>query len=221
MSKDNYILFLLGLPKTIYFNLKYFKLKEAIKLPVFVSHKVKLLKLDGLIIINASIRPGMIKLGFGGVGIFDKKYSRTIYQVSGKIVFNGSANIGHGSKISVNKSGKLILGDNFRISAESTIVCNKKIVFGDNCLLSWNILIMDTDFHKIISNGKITNLNKEIIIGEHVWIGCRCLILKGTNIPNNSIISANTNIYKSFTKQSTVIGGNPPRAIKENIEWIE
>lgn len=221
MSKDNYILFLLGLPKTIYFNLKYFKLKEAIKLPVFVSYKVKLLKLDGLIIINASIRPGMIKLGFGSVGIFDKKYSRTIYEVSGKIVFNGSANIGHGSKISVSKSGKLILGDNFRISAESTIVCNKKIVFGNNCLLSWDILIMDTDFHKIIYNHKITNLNKEIIIGEHVWIGCRCLILKGTNIPNNSIISANTNIYKSFTKQSTVIGGNPPRTIKENIEWIE
>lgn len=38
---------LLGLPKTIRFNLKYFPFKQAIRLPVFISHQVWLKELGG------------------------------------------------------------------------------------------------------------------------------------------------------------------------------
>jgi len=134
--------------KTIYINFKYFSLKKAIKLPILISRKVWLKNCSGKIEILGNIYSGMIKIGFGEVGIFDKKYSRSILELSGKIIFNGNANIGHGSKISVGKDAILNLGNNFIITAESSIVCFKKITFGDNCLISWDDLFMDTDFHK-------------------------------------------------------------------------
>ena len=45
--------------------------------------------------------------------------------------------------------GKLIFGDNSEITAESVIVFYKEIIFGENCLISWDNLIMDTDLHRI------------------------------------------------------------------------
>ena len=50
----------------------------------------------------------------------------------------------------------------------------KSINFGDDNLLSWDILMMDTDFHKIISSdGEERNKPSAIDVGNHVWIGCR------------------------------------------------
>lgn len=212
---------ILSLPKTIYFNFKYFNFKQAMKLPILMSYNTVLLSTKGKITINRPIKTAMIRIGFGNVGIFDKSKSRTILNIYGEIIFNGRADIGHGSRISINAVGKLILGDNFKISAESSIICREKITFGDNCLLSWDILIMDTDFHKITHNGKYTNKNKKISIGEHVWIGCRCTILKGVTIANDTVISANSHIYKSFDSQNILIGGNPAKIIKEDINWLE
>ena len=65
-------------------------------------------------------------------------------------------------------------------TAETSIVAFTEIRFGNNCLLSWDILVMDTDFHKLKDEfGNIINKPRPIIIGDRIWIGCRCLILKG------------------------------------------
>lgn len=214
--------YILGLPKTIFFNFKYFDFETAKKLPVLISNRVILKKTDGKIHINCkSIKTGMIKIGYGSVGIFDPKRSRTIWQVSGNVTFNGSCNIGHGSKISVNNNGTLVLGNKFSISAESSIVCNKKISFGNDCLLSWDILIMDTDFHKILDNAnEIINKDEEISIGNKVWIGCRCTILKGTHIKDNAVIGANSCLAgKLVNGCNQIIGGNPPKILRQEIHW--
>ena len=213
--------YFLSIPKTLYFNFKYFDFTIAIKLPVLVSYRVILSETSGKVKINYNnIKTGMIKIGFGCVGIFDAKRSRTIWGSSGNIIFNGSCNIGHGSKISVSKNGLLIFGNNFNISAESSIVCYKKICFGDNCLLSWEILIMDTDFHKIMDNtNNVINEDKEIIFGNNVWIGCRTTILKGTYINDNIVIGATSCLVGKYNGSNQIICGNPAKIHKNNITW--
>lgn len=214
-------LLILAIPKTVYFNFKYLRFREAIKLPILVSHRVYLKETRGKVFINSDIKSGMIKIGFGEVGIFDQVKSRTIWQVSGTVIFNGKASIGHGSKISVR--GKISIGKNFIISAESQIVCHKQITIGNDVLLSWDILIMDTDFHEILDvNGARINNDKEIVIGNKVWIGCRSILLKGTTIGNNVVIAANTllNGRNQFNNiENVIIGGNPAKILKEGITW--
>lgn len=199
-------------------NLKYFRFADAIKLPVLVSNRVWLAQVAGKVEIVGPIRFGLIRIGFGDVGIFDKHKSRSVWNVTGMVVFRGPARLGHGSKISA--SGNLVFGENFNITAESQIACHKKITFGDNCLLSWDVLIMDTDFHKIRDNaGKITNEDKEIIIGNNVWIGCRATILKGTVIGDNVVIAANSCVHSAVEGNNRIIGGNPVRVLKKDITW--
>lgn len=212
--------------RTIYFNFKYFPLKQAIKFPVLLSRKVKLFRTLGTVEIKSEhIQTAMIKIGFGEVAIFDKKYSRSIWNVQGKVIFNGSAQIGHGSKIAVGENGILEFGENFQVSAESSIVAFHNVKFGNDCLLSWDVLIMDTDFHYITnSDNEIINSPKPIVIGNKVWIGCRSLVLKGSVIPDNCVIGANSIVNQTKpnqTKPNSLWVGNPAKEIKQNINWTD
>lgn len=209
---------LLSIPKTLRFNLHYFPLKTALKLPVFVSHRTYLRELHGKVMLPDKVETAMVKIGFGDVGHYDRKRSRGIWQVSGTVNFKGRAGIGHGSKISVR--GTLTFGTDFNMTAESTIVCAHEITFGDDCLLSWDILVMDTDEHPLYNKeGKRVNPDRPIVAGNHVWIGCKCVLLKGTNVPDNTVVAAGTLLKSSFEGENTVIGGNPPSILKQDIHW--
>lgn len=206
--------------KTIYFNFKYLPLKTALKTPILINKNVYLRTISGSISIEKNINFGMINIGRYAVGIFDEKKSRTIWQVSGKVIFKGNANIGHGSKISVQNDGILEFGNNFTITAESSIICTKSIKFGDNNLLSWDIQIMDSDLHEILNDkNEIINTPKAITIGNKVWICSRCLILKGSNIPNNSIIGGQSVVSKKLYNENSLYTGNPIICVKENVNW--
>lgn len=189
-------------------------------MPVFLFKGVELYGLRGGVKISCPISCGMIRLGGRGVSIFDKT-CYFVWDNHGSVEFRGAAYIGSGSKISVAEGGFLSLGNYFSVSAHSSIACKKKIYFGDNCRLSWDILIMDSDYHKIIKDGNVINPPKDIYIGSHVWIGCRCTILKGVVISDDVIIAARSLIAKSFSIPHCIISGDGKEvyAVKENTTW--
>lgn len=206
-----------SIPKTLRFNLHYFGIKNGLKLPAIVSKNFKLLSLNGVVLLE-EYKLGSLILGFAGVGIFDHKYDRGIWQNSGKIILHGRCSFGQGSKVS--NGGVLEIGKNFSNTANGAIVCWKKITIGDNVLTSWDTLIMDSDMHTIYYNHDKNNWNidEEIRIGNHVWIGCRSLLLKGTVISDDSVIAANSTISKKFETPGLLIGGIN-KILKEDIEW--
>lgn len=207
--------------KTIYFNFKYFSFFTAIKLPVFISSYVYLKDMRGKIHLPISTSIGMIKIGYGDIGIFDKKKSRSIWEVSGDVNFQGFAFIGHGAKICVGINGYLLIGNNFVLSAESSLVTFNKLVIGNDCLISWDNLIIDTDFHKIVdSDGIQINSDREIKIGNNVWINARCTILKGSVIPNGCVIAANSLVIGALKIESSLYAGNPAILKRTGIKWI-
>ena len=158
---------------------------------ILASRQLKIQKLGGKVVIYNN-KVGAVQIGFGYVGIVDKKYCRSLWENTGVIEFKGSARLGIGTKIVC--KGHLIIGDNFVINAKSSVVCMNKITIADGCLISWDCLLMDSDFHKIYNKDDSlrTSLNQdaEINIGSNVWIGCRTTVLKGTTIPNNAVIGA-------------------------------
>lgn len=214
----NIILAIRAIPKTIYFNFKYFKLKDAIRFPVIVSHRVVFTMAKGKVKIDAPIKFAMIRIGFGGVRIFDQQRMRSVWYLTGTINFKGSAHIGNGTKLSV--LGELILGNNFAISANTQISCYKKIQFGDDVLIGWDCIFIDSDAHKILNNKKeIINPSKEIVIGNKVWFGFGCKVLKGSNIGNDIVVASNSSIFNKINANNCIIGGYPTRILKENITW--
>ena len=205
--------------KTIYFNLHYFPMKTAIRMPFFIYWRSELYKLKGKIVIDAPVRTGMIKFGAHGLGTQDLFYSRTMIQLYGTVVVKGKACIGRGSKISVGREARLTLGENFMITGDSQIICHKEITFGNDCLLSWDILMMDTDFHHVLdTSGYKTNIPKPINVGNHVWIGENAIVLKGVTIGDGAVIGAGSVVTKNIPAYCVAVG-NPARVIRENIAW--
>lgn len=204
-------------PKTLLFNLRYFRLRDALRFPVIVSHRVWLMEMSGQVILHEK-RAGVVRIGFGEVGIFDQHRSRSIWQVSGRVEFLGNAELGHGTRLSV--CGDLVLGRNFCTTAESAIIVHKRVTMGSDVLISWGSQIMDTDFHDILDcNNVVTNRPADVAIGNRVWIGCRSLVLKGVSIADGVVIAAASTVTHSIDTPNVIAGGSPARVIREDIRW--
>ena len=211
------IRYLAGIPKSIYVNFRVLPFKQAIYLPIMVSRKTKLQSLSGKVIL-AKVKTGIIRIGFGGTDMLDYRYDRPIIKITGTLRFQGKAKIGIGAKLLVN--GELILGNNCNITGDALIICSKKVSIGDDVMIAWQSIIMDTDQHDIYDKSNhVINENKEIIIGNNVWIGAKALILKDSNIQDGCIIGANTTITKSFKEEYSIIAGNPARVVKKEVQW--
>lgn len=219
MMKDMTYLFNLGIWNTLRINFHYFPFLIAIKLPIVVSRQTRLRSIKGSIKLG-KIKTGVIRFGLYNVGLFDNKKSRSIWDVGpgSNINFKGTASFGSGSKLCV-MGGELIFGDHFGMTAESTIVCEKNIKFGNEVLISWDTLIMDTDFHKVYKNDKLKNPSRNINIGDNVWIGCRSTILKGSDVPDNSVIAAGTVVTKKLINKAAIYACNPAKLIGQDITW--
>lgn len=201
---------------TIRMNFYYFGWGGIFRPRILAAKNLKIQKLDGNVIIK-SMKVGAVQIGFGHVGIVDNKICRSLWENSGEICFEGVANLGPGTRI-VN-SGKLTFGDEFCINAASNIICYKQISFGKDVLISWDCLIMDTDFHRLFSNEsrQQINIDRPVVIGNHVWIACKSTILKGSNLPDGSVIAAGSTICKNFIGSNSVY--TSLGKIKDDITW--
>jgi acetyltransferase-like isoleucine patch superfamily enzyme len=217
-SLRSYWEYFLSLPKTFIFNFRYFPFKTALKFPVLISHRVLLRKMAGSIELGR-IKTGIVKIGFGNLPLFDCKRERSVLFIDGKIIFKGSADFGPGCRVGI--YGELECGDQFVITARGMISAKKKIQFGKNVMISWDVSVIDHDYHWILGErGEILNPAKPVSIGDDVWIGFECAILKGCRIPSGVIVAARTTATGYFEESNSIIGQQLNfKNFKQNVVW--
>ncbi len=76
---------------------------------------------------------------------------------------------------------------------------------------------MDTDLHAV--DGTVLE-NKPVVIEDNVWIGCRCIILKGVRVGAGAIIAAGSVVTKNVPSDS-IAAGVPARVILERMRNAE
>ena len=197
--------------KTIYFNIKEFgfkNLKLKPKILIAKNSLIKIKKTSKLDIKN--------KLCIGRK--FSLKNKTLFYLGNNSKLTVGSFEVANGCNITVQDGGELIIGVNTFINENSSILTTKKISIGDNTTISWNVTIIDSDRHNIYYDGVEQEKDKEIKIGNNVWIGLNSTILKGVTIGDGAVIAANSVVTKDVPP-NTLVGGIPAKVIKENIKW--
>jgi len=213
-------IFQIGYINTLRLNYRYFGFYGIFHPYILASKSVKIKSLGGTVRVPENAPVATVSMGFNIVSVFDTPGNKTIWDNNGEIVFKGKAGICQGTQIS--NSGRLTFGDQFMVTANSTIICQKAIEFGSEVLLSWDILIMDTDFHKIFENeneNHILNEPKPIQMGNHVWIGCGSTILKGSVLPDDAVIAAGSLISGDYSNDAHKIIAGQGKILKENIQW--
>lgn len=211
---------LLSLPKSIYVSYRLVGKRFCWRVPILVRYNVLVKSLKGRIVFeNENPTFGQIRIGFNDINILDKKYQRTIIEISGLVHIMGRAFWGHGARLSVGGGGNLYIGENFINNAGGTIICFKHIEIGCNVLVSWNTMIMDTDFHNTIDikNQIVREKEGNIIINDNCWICYGATVLKNTQLGKGSILSAGSIAKGKYLTENCVLEGIPAKVSKTNI----
>lgn len=140
--------------------------------------------------------------------------------IVGRFVINGKGSILISKNCrlintSLNVEGVLKIGENCFLNG-TTIVAMKSVIIGDDCLLS-DAYITDTDFHNIepelrrLPPGEKTK--RPVVIGRNVWIGDRGVVLKGSEIGDNSVVGSNA-VIRGVIPSRVLCVGNPAQIVK-------
>lgn len=146
-------------------------------------------------------------------------------------IYGNNNTISFGDKVYMNQTDIRIENDNnemdigssssFTARVHLAAIESTRLHIGEDCMFSTDIHVRTGDSHSILDeNGKRVNYPKEVVFGNHVWVGTRVVCLKDVVIPNQCIIGANALLTKKFTEENCVIAGNPARIIKRNQSWV-
>tara|TARA_B110000902_G_scaffold263007_1_gene341157 strand:- start:5900 stop:6538 length:639 start_codon:yes stop_codon:yes gene_type:complete len=188
------------------------------------------IKFGGVIVIGKRCK---INISKGGKIVFKSKKSSLylgiyfsiyggatldIYK-NGTLIVGKSVGIHRGTKVVVQKSALLDIGDRTFINENSRVQCLKSIKIGKECSIAWNCTIIDSDLHGIFINNILSNPNSEIIIEDKVWVCSNTTITKGAYIEKNCIVGANSVVVKNKLKSNRIYSGSPIKEIKEFERW--
>jgi acetyltransferase-like isoleucine patch superfamily enzyme len=106
-----------------------------------------------------------------------------------------------GTRLWSHKGGALVIGDGTVLDSGAEVVAWLGVTIGKRCYLGWDALIMDTDLHRIGENPLV---NRPVVIGDDVYIGCRAMILKGVTIGNGAVIHAGSIVTRDVEAGAAV-----------------
>lgn len=113
-------------------------------------------------------------------------------------------------------------GKNSYFNGSLHAVCSEgcSVLLGDDCLYSFGIWIRTADPHLIYDAKSKRRLNpsKDVLVGDHVWVGQDAMILKGARIGSGSILGARA-VASSDLCSNSSWAGVPARCLREDIFW--
>jgi acetyltransferase-like isoleucine patch superfamily enzyme len=110
----------------------------------------------------------------------------------------------------------LRIGDDVGISG-STVSATVRIEIGSRVLIGSGCLITDSDAHPVHPDGRVTGKGRvaPVMIEDDVFLGARCIVLKGVSIGQGSVIGAGSVVSRSIPPFS-IAAGNPAQVVGDS-----
>lgn len=203
------------------FNIHYFGWRDGLKMPVIFFSPIKLRDMKDRVIIKAPIKSGLIAMGLPGNEMFDYKTPCIWSNQGGTVEFNGSFGTNPGMSFVIRKDAHLTIGAHSSFGQNLRILCSEKIDIGNELFGSWDVTIMDTDSHYFDNNGMKSEFSKPIFIGNHCFVGNGVSILKGSIIPDKTVIAAKAVVTGTLQNSQSLYAGIPARFVKQGIQYLK
>jgi acetyltransferase-like isoleucine patch superfamily enzyme len=131
------------------------------------------------------------------------------------LAIHGRARFGDGTKILVGPGATVSIGDDSHLDGDCRIVCAAGVSIGGGCAIAWEVLIMDTDFHRI--DGRADS-DAPVRLGDRVWVGVGAKILKGVTVGDGAIVAAGAVVTRDVPA-GALVAGSPARVVREHVSW--
>jgi acetyltransferase-like isoleucine patch superfamily enzyme len=94
------------------------------------------------------------------------------------------------------------------------------VTIGADCMFSTDVHMDPSDMHPIYdrATGERLNPPQDIVIGDHVWLGTKVLVMKGASIGSGSIVGAGSLVSGELPENVLAVGA-PARIVRENVVW--
>jgi acetyltransferase-like isoleucine patch superfamily enzyme len=136
-------------------------------------------------------------------------------QENATLLIEGAARVGDGARILAGPGATVTIGDDTHFDGDSRLISAAKVSIGAGCAIAWEVLIMDTDFHRV--DGRASG-DAPTTIGDHVWIGAGATILKGVAVGDGAVIAAGAIVTRDVPA-GALVAGNPARVVREGVTW--
>lgn len=110
---------------------------------------------------------------------------------------------------------RIRIGRSTFLNRRTEIMAAESVTVGDNCAISWDVVISDTDYHHLMPGRP---RSAPVVIGNGVWIGSRATILKGVTIGHGAVVAAGSVVTKDVPSRA-LVAGVPARVIRDEISW--
>lgn len=97
-------------------------------------------------------------------------------------------------------NGKLQIGSHCFFNINASVTCMKEVTIGNYCKFGNNLVIVDHDHNTTESGEEFPG--ESIHIGDKVWVGANCVILKGVTIGDEAVIAAGSVVRKDVPAKS-------------------
>lgn len=151
-----------------------------------------------------------------------KKLTLRVFGSNNKIVIEKDCYIEDLTVHIEGNNNAVVIGENSKLCGIIKLGCieGTKITVGKDCLFSSEIDVRTGDGHAILDeNNTRINPSKDVIIDDHVWVGYRAMLLKGSHIHKNSIVGAGAAVTGDIGESNVAVAGAPAKVVKRNINW--
>ncbi len=162
---------------------------------------------------------GALRIGLASFGL-TSIHDTTVIRVreGAQLLIRGTVSVQRGARIVVD-SGTLTIGHATNVNGLGTrILVADEVTIGAYCTFSWDVQIMDNDFHTMVVDGQARPSVGPVRIGDHVWIGTRAVILKGVTIGDGAVVAAGAVVTKDVPA-GAVVAGMPARVVGRADSW--
>ena len=162
---------------------------------------------------------GALRVGLGSFGLTSTDDTSVIRVREGAtFACAGTVSLQRGIRVVVD-GGRLTIGHGTSINGVGTkILCAESVTIGAYCSVSWDVQVLDNDFHTMTVDGAAQPSTAPVVIGDHVWIGTRALILKGVTIGDGAVIAAGAVVTKDVPA-GAIAAGVPAKVVGRADSW--
>ena len=163
---------------------------------------------------------GVLVIGLGSFGLTSRA-DHTVVQVRPDASFHiggGRVALQRGVRIVVD-SGRLTIGAGTNVNGLGTkILVAESVTIGSGCTFSWDVQVLDNDFHTMTVDGTAQPSVAPVVIGDRVWVGTRAVILKGVTIGDGAVVAAGAVVTKDVAPNA-VVAGIPAKVVGRVDSW--
>lgn len=158
------------------------------------------------------------------IGDFARLSGTTIY-INGsnnRITIGDWSYLGETDLFMEDDGGSIAIGSRTKFLGKThlAVIEGTSITIGEDCLFSSDIQLRTGDSHSVLDlQGRRINESRDIVLGDHVWVGTKAFLNKGTKVASHSIVGACAMVTKAFDEPNCALAGVPARIVKRDVDW--